>query len=103
MAGSREPIFLARQTYRHRRLIDAMRFVPVLGFVLFMVPLLGGAGLQRGTAAGGAFVFSVWFGLIAVAALLVRLLAKAPGGVANDPLETDPTPAPSDEAENGRG
>jgi hypothetical protein len=89
MAAPREPIFLERQTYRRRRLIDAMRVVPVVGLVLFLVPLLGGGVAGRGTAAGGMFIFAVWLGLIVVAAALVRLLARAPGGVASDPLEPD--------------
>ncbi|OIP83587.1 MAG: hypothetical protein AUK37_07025 [Rhodobacterales bacterium CG2_30_65_12] len=89
MAAPREPIFLARQTYRRRRLIDAMRFVPVVGLVLFMVPLLSGGVASRGTAAGGMFVFAVWFGLILVAALLVRLLARAADGAPSDLLDPD--------------
>lgn len=89
MAGPHEPVFLARQTYRRRRLIDAMRFVPVLGLVLFMAPLLGGGALVRSTATGGAYVFVAWFGLITLAAGLVRLLARAPGGIASDPLDPD--------------
>lgn len=99
MAAPREPIFLARQTYRRRRLIDAMRFVPMVGLVLFMVPLLGGGVAARGTAAGGTFVFAVWLGLIVVAAVLVRLLARAPDGVASDPLEPEAT-LPGDDGES---
>lgn len=99
MAGSpREPIFLARQTYRRRRLIDAMRVVPVVGLVLFLVPLLGGVALERGTAAGGVYVFTVWLGLIVVAALLVRLLSRSPDGIASDPLEPEVPPV----GDNGR-
>lgn len=100
MASPREPIFLARQTYRRRRLIDAMRFLPVVGLVLFMVPLIGGGGVARGTAAAGAFLFAVWIGLIVMAALLVRLLAGAPGGVGSDPLEPD-LPGVGDDSESG--
>ncbi len=89
MAGRREPIFLGRETYRRRRVIDAMRFLPVLGILLLFAPLLGGAAVARTTAATGLFVFGVWAGLIAGAAFLVRLLARASEGVASDPLEPD--------------
>lgn len=94
----REPIFLARQTYRRRRLIDAMRVVPVVGLVLFLAPLLGGETMARGTASSGVYIFTVWIGLIGVAALLVRLLSRSPDGIASDPMEPD-IPPPAD---NGR-
>lgn len=91
MASPREPVFLARQTYRRRRMIDAMRVVPVLGLVLFFVPLLGSTAGPRSTAGGGMYLFAVWLGLIAVAALLVRLLARSPDGIGSDPHEPEVT------------
>lgn len=66
MRAGREPLFLARQTYRRRRVADAARLLPVLGgALLFMLPLLGGAagagdggGAQTGqTSAGGGSIF----------------------------------------------
>lgn len=102
MARPREPIFLGRETYRRRRLIDAMRLLPVVGLLLFFAPLLGAGVTGHGTAKLGVFLFSVWFGLIVVAAVLVRLLSKAPGGVASDPLEPDLTSSAPD-ADEGPG
>ena len=93
MARRPEPLFLARETYRRRRFIDAMRLLPVLGVVLFVVPLLG-AGGGRSTALGGLYVFAVWLGLIGGAALLTRRLARGPDGVGADPLEPAPGLAP---------
>lgn len=98
MAAPREPIFVARQAYRRRRVIDTMRVVPVVGLVLFLVPLLGGGIAARGTAVAGAYLFAVWFGLIVMAAVLVRLLGRAPGGVGPEPLEPDPHAAETGEA-----
>lgn len=89
MAASREPIFLARETYRRRRLIDAVRLLPVAGVLLFFAPLVGGAGTVRSTATAGLFIFSVWFALIIATWALVRLLSRAPEGVGSDPLDPD--------------
>lgn len=76
-------MFLGRQTYRRRRVIDALRLLPVVGALAFFAPLLGGG--VRATAAVGLYVFSAWLGLIVLAALLVRVLGRSPGGVGADP------------------
>ncbi len=102
MAPRREPIFLERETYRRRRLIDAVRLLPLVGVLLFLGPLLGSGAAPRSTALGGLYVFSTWLGLIALTALLVRWLARAPGGVGSDPLEPDAAPGgPSTRAGGG--
>ncbi len=61
------PLFLARQTYRRRRLGDAARLLPLLGAVIFALPLLG-AGGGRTTSGGGLFLFGGWALLILAAA-----------------------------------
>ena len=89
MAAPREPIYLGRETYRRRRLIDAVRLLPVAGALFFLGPILGSGAGPRSTALGGLYVFAVWFGLIILAAVLGRWLAAAPTGVGSDPLEND--------------
>ncbi|GGD44147.1 hypothetical protein [Sinisalibacter lacisalsi] len=104
MAGPREPIFLGRETYRRRRLIDAMRLLPVAGALLFLLPLLGGGATPRSTALGGIYLFVAWFGLILAAALFVRALSRAPDGVGSDPLEPEAGPvSEADESRDGPG
>ena len=67
MRFRREPLFLARQSYRRRRLEDAAKLLPILGAILFLLPLLmTGAG----TARQGLFLFGAWFGLILATALI---------------------------------
>lgn len=90
MQPPRAPVFLARETYRRRRLIDGLRLLPVVGLLMFLSPLVGGAGYLRETALSGVFIFAGWFVLIVATWVLGRLLARAPG--AGDPLEglTDP-------------
>lgn len=90
MPASREPIFLGRETYRRRRLIDALRLLPIVGFLFFLSPILGSEGEPRSTALGGVYLFAVWLVLIVMSALLVRVLSRAPGGVSADPMEPDP-------------
>jgi hypothetical protein len=34
------PVFLERRTYRLRRMMDAVKLLPLLGFALWMVPLI---------------------------------------------------------------
>lgn len=76
----RGPVFLPARGYRLRRLHDAARLVPVFGVVLFLLPVLWSPATTeaRNTAPDAIYLFVVWAGLIAVAALLSRGLG-APG------------------------
>lgn len=75
MAGPREPLFVARDSYRRRRLLDAARLAPALGLVLLLVPVLWSAGTR--TSGGLVYVFSVWALLILVIGLMSRRLKAA--------------------------
>lgn len=74
MNTRRSPLFLERENYRRRRIMDAARVLPVLGFVLILLPVLWTQGGQMGTASEAIYVFGLWLGLIVVAALLSRPL-----------------------------
>lgn len=78
------PIFLERRSYRFRRLMDAVRLLPMLGLALWMVPLMwplqemsgsDAPGMSTGTAL--RYLFWVWVGLILLTWLLWR---KTRGG-----------------------
>ncbi|KMW57138.1 hypothetical protein AIOL_002098 [Candidatus Rhodobacter oscarellae] len=72
------PVYLERRSYRRRRLIDAIRLLPFLGFILFLLPLLainGSDATGGSTAWGGLYLFAAWAGLIALSAGLVRWLS----------------------------
>lgn len=73
MSGARDrAVFLARATYRQRRLRDALRVLPIFGVILWLFPLLWqGTG---GTATALQFVFGVWVFLIVLAAFLALRL-----------------------------
>jgi hypothetical protein len=96
----RPQLFLGRESYRRRRLIDAGRLLPFAGAFLILLPILWEPAATEGrdTAPDGIFLFLVWAGLIAGAAIL------APGLVA-DPPPDDPEPGfePVFEATPDRG
>lgn len=70
--------FLARDSYRMRRLMDAARFLPVLGLILLLLPLmrLDQQADTPPTAAESVYLFLVWFALVAVAFLMSLGLRK---------------------------
>ncbi len=74
MKRPKPPLFLQRDSYRRRRLADAARVLPVLGALLFMVPLLWAPQITpaQDTARGGLYIFAVWAGLILTAFALSR-------------------------------
>jgi hypothetical protein len=85
----KRPVFLERDSYRQRRIRDVARLLPVLGLVLFMVPLLwpeAPAPGEPGTrnAAALIYLFLVWAGLILAAGLLARPLGQDDAGQSED-------------------
>ncbi|MFZ3583049.1 hypothetical protein ACOI1H_12860 [Loktanella sp. DJP18] len=74
--AARPGLFLARDSYRQRRLRDAARMLPVLGAIIWLIPLMWRreAGEAGGMAAAVAFVFAGWLLLIVLAGLVVRRL-----------------------------
>ncbi len=91
-------LFLERRSYRQRRLMDALRLLPLLGAVLWAVPLLWGQpealpATDEGARAHGVltshamlYIFGVW-GFLAFLALFLSLRldrsvdkTDAPGG-----------------------
>lgn len=86
-----KPLFVARRSYRRRRLIDASRMLPALGGLLFLVPLLW----EQGNAAGGSlagrtlYLFLIWSGLIVSAFLLAGRLVR------DDEADEDRTSQPA--------
>lgn len=79
-------IFLERQRYRLRRIMDAVRLLPVIGVVLWMTPLLwparGAPSADRVTTSEALlYIFAVWCALIAATALLWARLRTAPEDV----------------------
>jgi len=79
MPARSTPLFLARRSYRRRRVMDAARMLPVVGGFLVALPILWRPAETPGgeTASGVVYLFTVWALLIAAAAVLARRLAPA--------------------------
>ena len=61
-------LFLERRSYRMRRMMDAIRLLPVLGLCLWLVPVLwprsaDGADAAISTSTALMYIFSIWMGL----------------------------------------
>lgn len=67
-----EPLFLARETYRRRRVMDAARLLPFLALFLFIAPVLWPKGTH--TLSGMFYLFGAWIVLIAIMAWLAPAL-----------------------------
>ena len=78
------PDILARSGYRLRRAMDAARLLPVIGALLFFLPLLWAGGK---TGQGGIYIFGIWLGLIIGAALLSRTLNETQTDTDEEPQD----------------
>jgi hypothetical protein len=76
------PLFLERRSYRQRRLMDAARLLPLLGVLLWLVPLLWPQGGSQSapakvdavsTSSAILYIFGVWI-VLALAALFLSLM-----------------------------
>ncbi|MEM9248417.1 MAG: hypothetical protein AAGB05_06925 [Pseudomonadota bacterium] len=74
VAGARAPLFLHRETYKHRRVMDAARLLPLLGAALLLLPMLWET--SHLTSMGAVYLFLAWLFLIVLAAVLARRLAE---------------------------
>ena len=82
-----QPIFLERESYRRRRLSDAAKLAPVLGAVVFLIPVLwAGSG---STAGGLVYLFGAWAVMIFVVKLLSHRLRDAEPKSGADTPESD--------------
>ena len=91
-----EPLFLARENYRFRRLTDAARLMPLLGLLLIFLPLMW---REPSTAAGLVWLFSVWLFLILCTAWLASRLTR--GGDGDERAGLSGGARPGDELSGG--
>ena len=72
-------LFVEPQTYRRRRVMASIRALPVLGVLLWAVPLLWGAGPDAPMASSALiYVFGVWIVLVILTAVMIRKLGAEP-------------------------
>lgn len=80
MARRKSPLFLARATYRRRRLRDASRLLPIVGGFLLLLPLLWTEESQLSLSAMDViYFFGVWLLLIGAAAAFASGLHNGQG------------------------
>ena len=101
MKPPRSPEFLARESYRMRRMMDAARLLPVFGLLLFLLPILRHTpdGDPPPTGSEAVYLFAIWAGLIALAfglsLVLRRALAPRPGPDLSDSRAPPPRREPA--------
>ncbi|GAA6207043.1 hypothetical protein NBRC116601_03360 [Cognatishimia sp. WU-CL00825] len=79
MTLRRSAVFLERQTYRRRRLVDWIRVLPVIGLGLWLVPLFWpmGGEAEVSTSSALIYLFGVWLLLVIAAGFSARALRWA--------------------------
>ncbi len=78
--GKPQPLFLEQDSYRQRRLRDVGRALPILGILLWLVPLLWareGDNIAT-TGAAAQFIFGVWLILIVLTAIISSRIRPDP-------------------------
>lgn len=78
MKSQSRPMFLARESFRRRRLMDMARVLPFIGFVAVLLPLFWPAPEETAPATQNEmlYLFAVWVVLIISAAgIALRLTA----------------------------
>ncbi|CUK01853.1 hypothetical protein Q8W37_20510 [Shimia thalassica] len=82
MNEKRTPVFLERQSYRRRRLIDSIRMVPIIGALLWAVPMLwptskDEAGADVTTSDAFIYLFGCWLLLVICGFAFARFLKRS--------------------------
>jgi hypothetical protein len=79
VSEKRAPLFLERQSYRGRRLLDFLRILPVIGVFLWSVPLLWPSGPDSSVRTSEAifYIFGVWFFMVLVCAAVSVYLRRS--------------------------
>lgn len=74
--NTRSPRFLQRKSYQQRRLQDVVQVLPILGGILWTIPLLWNGGAEDGVSNASAliYIFGIWVLLIALSAIIASLL-----------------------------
>lgn len=71
--------FLERRMYRRRRLVDAIRLLPIFAALLFFAPVLWSpqSSDDANTASWGLYLFFGWGALVVIALVLSTLFARS--------------------------
>lgn len=78
------PVFVERKTYRRRRMADGARMLPILGGLLFCMPLLWAVGSPPKTTVTMLYLFVIWIALSVISAVISRHLHDDASGSQKD-------------------
>lgn len=73
-------LFLERRSYTQRRLLDAAKLLPLVGLVLWMLPLVWPSASREGAISGSGatlYIFAIWALLIALGGFLAYRMAPS--------------------------
>lgn len=77
LSGATVPNPVERRTFRRRRLVDTACALPLLGWILWWLPLFwSDATLAVPASMALTYIFGIWLGLALCAARVVRLIAR---------------------------
>lgn len=94
--GPPNRLFLERRGYIQRRVIDGAKLLPIVGLVLFMVPLIWprtGDSSTVATSNSTIYIFFIWLSLIALGAILANRIT-ASGAAQDTKAKTETHSAP---------
>ena len=73
-------VFLERSSYRRRRLLDALKLLPVFGAWVFLLPVFWPTNSESGASwamsSALIFIFGAWAVLVLVSAFILRRLNR---------------------------
>jgi hypothetical protein len=95
--GRPNRLFLERRGYIQRRVIDGAKLLPIVGLILFMVPLIWsrtGDANAIGTSNSTIYIFCIWLGLIVLGAILANRIT-ASGAAQENKSKPDTIGAPA--------
>ncbi|MEL6571977.1 MAG: hypothetical protein AAFQ64_09980 [Pseudomonadota bacterium] len=80
------PVYLARKSYRQRRIRDAARMLPLVGAVLWVMPVMY---VAPATSTTGLLIFGIWVVLIIFAAVISSRITLGPNEIDKASLGQD--------------
>lgn len=96
VARPSKPLFVERDAYRRRRLMDGARILPAVGLIALLLPVLWVASGGTNTAAEALYLFGLWALLIGAAVALSRPLRDELDREREGPPALRPDAAPPD-------
>jgi hypothetical protein len=89
-------LFLERRSYTQRRIVDGARVLPILGLVLWMIPLIwprSGAPDTMESSTSTLYIFAIWCILIVIGGFIAMRIG---------PINETPAPKPNADSDQSQ-